>query len=71
MRVVVDVDKCIGAGQCVRAADSIFAQNEEDGLVVLLQEVAPPELHEAARTAARWCPARAIDIVEDDPDSNG
>ncbi len=67
-RIRVDVDKCIGAGQCVRAAPTIFSQNDEDGIVVLLQERVAQELTGAATTAAKWCPARAIIVEPDDDD---
>jgi ferredoxin len=60
MRVTVDVDKCIGAGQCVHAAPKVFAQNEDDGMVVLLDEAPTPEKHADVRSAIRLCPARAI-----------
>jgi ferredoxin len=62
--VHVDEDLCIGAGQCVLAAPRIFDQDEQ-GLVVLLDSTPPPELHDAARKAAKLCPARAITIVEE------
>jgi ferredoxin len=65
MRVKVDVDKCIAAGQCVRAAAAVFEQDDDTGLVVLLQENPPEELRVQVQNAARLCPAKVI-IVEDD-----
>ena len=62
-KVVVDEDLCIGAGQCVLVAPAVFDQDEK-GLVVLLDPTPPPALHEAARKAAKLCPARAITIDE-------
>ena len=62
-KVVVDEDLCIGAGQCVLVAPAVFDQDEK-GLVVLLDPTPPPPLHEAARKAAKLCPARAITIEE-------
>lgn len=38
MKVVVDEDKCVAAGQCVAAAMDVFDQRDEDGIVVLLDE---------------------------------
>lgn len=38
MKVVVDEDKCVAAGQCVAAAMDVFDQRDEDGIVVLLNE---------------------------------
>jgi ferredoxin len=65
MKIVVDFDKCIAAGQCVLAADDLFGQNEDDGIVIVLSEKVPPERLEAAQDAARRCPTGAIVIIED------
>jgi ferredoxin len=62
MRVIVDQDKCVGAGNCVLRTDEVFDQREEDGIVMLLQERPSPELYEAVRDAAMTCPALAITI---------
>ena len=64
-KVHVDEDLCIGAGQCVLVAPQIFDQDDR-GLVILLDATPPPALHEAARKAAKLCPARAITIEEPD-----
>ena len=37
MKVRVDREVCIGAGQCALVADSVFDQDDE-GLVILLAE---------------------------------
>lgn len=65
MKVIVDIDKCVGAGQCVLAAPEVFDQRDDDGLVSLLQESPGPQLHEAVQEAARTCPALAITLDED------
>ncbi len=65
MRVIVDRGRCIAAGQCVMKAPAVFDQDEEDGIVILLQEDIGEEQREAARRAARFCPAEAITIRED------
>ena len=64
MKVTIDIDKCIGAGQCVLSAPDVFDQRDEDGLVVLLNPT--PSAGQAAdvKHAAALCPAMAI-IVED------
>jgi ferredoxin len=59
MRVSVDEDLCIGAGNCVLTAPDVFDQGEE-GFVVLLDDDPPRELDEDVRLAALRCPARAI-----------
>ena len=55
--------KCIGAGQCVLSAPAVFDQ-DDDGIVVLLDAVPPPSLHDAVRDAAALCPAALIRILE-------
>ncbi len=60
MKIEVDVHKCIGAGQCVTAAPKVFAQNEDDGMVIVLQEEPEDSQLAATRSAIRLCPARAI-----------
>ena len=64
MKVVVDEEKCIAAGQCVSAAMDVFDQRDEDGIVVLLNENPPAELADDVRDAAAVCPALAIRIEE-------
>ena len=59
MRVLIDQDKCIASGACVLACPEVFAQDDE-GLVVVLQEQPPPELHEKVNEAVRACPATVI-----------
>lgn len=65
MKIRVDVDKCIAAGQCVRVASSVFQQDDETGLVVVLQESPPDELLAQVKNAARICPAKVIEIDAD------
>ncbi|MFB8128176.1 ferredoxin [Streptomyces mirabilis] len=64
MKVVVDEEKCVAAGQCVAAAMDVFDQRDEDGIVVLLNENPSPELADDVRNAAAVCPALAIRIEE-------
>jgi ferredoxin len=63
MRVIVDQDRCISSGQCVLTEPAVFDQNDE-GVVVLLDECPPAELRGAVREAESLCPAVAITIVE-------
>ncbi|SDT11849.1 ferredoxin [Microlunatus soli] len=64
MKISIDQDKCVASGQCVVAAEAVFDQREEDGIVVLLEENPPPEIADDVRQAAILCPAMAI-TVED------
>lgn len=63
MKVSVEADKCVAAGQCVLLAPDVFDQREEDGVVVLLDETPGPEHHDTVREAALVCPAAAIDLA--------
>lgn len=61
MRIRVDVDACVGGGQCVVAAEDVFDQ-DDDGLVLVLQSTPDEGRADAVRMAARLCPARAITV---------
>ncbi|MQA78765.1 MAG: ferredoxin [Streptosporangiales bacterium] len=61
MKVSVDVDACVGGGQCVLAASDVFDQ-DDDGLVLVLQSAPGQDQADAVRLAARLCPARAITV---------
>jgi ferredoxin len=65
MRVVVDTEKCVAAGQCVIEASDIFDQREDDGVVVLLEQSPAEDRADAALRAAELCPSAAITIVDD------
>lgn len=64
MKVIIDEDKCVGAGQCVLAADEVFDQREDDGIVVLLDAAPPDGLHASVEDAAARCPALAIEVLK-------
>lgn len=66
MRVIIHPDKCIGAGHCVSAADDIFGQDEDDGVVFLIEERPSTDRKEAVKTAVRLCPVAAIEIRLED-----
>lgn len=65
MKIGIDQDKCVGAGQCVLAADEVFDQREDDGIVELLTERPAEAQHAAVHQAAQLCPAAAITVHED------
>jgi ferredoxin len=64
VNIVVDQGKCVGAGQCVLAADDVFDQRDDDGLVDLLDASPPPERLADVRHAAAVCPASAIEVED-------
>ncbi|KPI22400.1 protein of unknown function DUF1271 [Actinobacteria bacterium OK074] len=61
MKINVDRDRCVGAGQCVLAAASVFDQSD-DGLVELLSPEPAQEQYDAVREAELICPSAAIEI---------
>jgi len=63
MKITVRPDLCIAAGQCALTAPAVFDQ-DDDGIVILLDESPPEAEHERARRAAALCPARVITISE-------
>jgi len=60
MKIIVENEKCIAAGQCVLSAPDVFDQNEEDGIVILLAENPSDDLTDNVEEAAALCPGRAI-----------
>lgn len=63
MKLTTDTSACVGAGQCALVAGEVFDQ-DDDGIVVILDDSPGPAHAEYARNAAMLCPARAIMIEE-------
>jgi len=59
MGITVQRDACVGAGQCALVAPDLFDQ-DDDGIVLLLDPNPEGALVDAATRAVRLCPARAI-----------
>lgn len=64
MRIAVDVGRCVGAGVCVMAAPDVFDQNDDDGVVIVLDDQPAADQHTAVRDAATRCPAAVIHLHE-------
>ncbi|MBP2180647.1 ferredoxin [Amycolatopsis magusensis] len=64
MKIATDVDRCVGAGQCVLAEPAVFDQDESDGTVVLLTDSVDGETAERVREATHICPAQALSILD-------
>ena len=64
MKVTVEADRCVAAGQCVLLAPDVFDQRDEDGVVLLLDEMPESEHHDAVRESAMVCPAAAIRLTD-------
>lgn len=62
MKVVADRARCCGGGQCVLSAPEVFDQDDE-GIVVVLQPEPDSRLLEDVRNAVHVCPAACISIV--------
>ncbi|WP_427165081.1 ferredoxin [Streptomyces sp. C1-1] len=63
MRIDIDKDVCIGAGQCALSAPGVFTQ-DDDGFSTLLpgREDGGGDL--MVREAARACPVGAIAVTD-------
>lgn len=62
MTVVVQRDACVGAGQCALVAPEVFDQ-DDDGIVMLLDSDPAGADLDLANKAVRLCPARAISMA--------
>ncbi|MFC5060918.1 (4Fe-4S)-binding protein [Actinomycetospora atypica] len=63
MKILADRDVCIGAGNCVLAAENVFDQ-DDDAVVVVLDEAPEGADAEKARNAVGSCPSGALSIEE-------
>ncbi|BDM71197.1 ferredoxin [Streptomyces nigrescens] len=64
MRITIDQDVCIGAGQCALTAPAVFDQDDDGfGLVRSGREDGAGD--PLVREAARACPVQAITITDD------
>ena len=59
MKVTIDDDLCRGHGVCCSLCPEVFTLTD-DGYAEVLVPVVPPDLEDAARSAASRCPERAI-----------
>ncbi|MCB5905928.1 ferredoxin [Streptomyces pinistramenti] len=64
MRITIDKDVCIGAGQCALTAPGVFTQ-DDDGFSALLPGREDGAGDPLLREATRACPVQAIDVAED------
>lgn len=63
MRISIDRDRCIGSGNCVLAAPALFSQSDDDGTVIVLDEMPGEEQRASLEEAVETCPARVISIA--------
>jgi ferredoxin len=62
-KILVDRDLCGGHAVCVDEAPDVFALDDDDKVVVRLPEP-PADRLDAVRAACRYCPTKAIRLVE-------
>jgi ferredoxin len=62
MKVVVDEYRCDAHGVCVDACPEVFALNDEDDTVTVLNEEPDESLRESLKRAEAACPKAAITI---------
>ncbi|EWM19516.1 ferredoxin [Kutzneria sp. 744] len=64
IHIETDTDLCIASGVCALAAPAVFDQDEDTGLVVLLDADPAEEQAGAVREAATMCPNAVIRLTE-------
>ena len=64
MRVSADVDLCQGHQLCQGEAPTVFGFDEAADKVVLLDAQPDESLHDAVRTAVKYCPAMALSLED-------
>jgi len=69
VRVTADQQLCVAAGICAATAPEVFDQRDSDGKVLILDENPAPRLYKSTQEAADYCPAFAITVASDDPDT--
>jgi ferredoxin len=64
LQIVVDKERCCGAGNCAAIVPAVFDQSPHDGVVILLEEAPQQALIPLVEEAADLCPVAAIKLVE-------
>jgi ferredoxin len=64
VKIAADRDVCIQAGNCVMAADTLFDQ-DDDGIVMVLVDEVPDDEEDHAREAVKLCPSQALRVVSE------
>jgi len=64
MKIVADLERCIGAGQCVANAERFFTQDEETGQVVIQVPTVTETEREEVEMAIYACPTRALSLIQ-------
>ncbi|WP_067843557.1 ferredoxin [Nocardia lijiangensis] len=67
MKISVDLDLCQGHAVCQSEAPAVFTVPKR-GHVEILDPSPGQEQREAVASAIRYCPTRALSLVDDDAD---
>lgn len=62
MKVRIDKEKCILAGECYYNHPELFSPNDSGEPLILVDELTDPQSMQHAQEAAQVCPAGAITI---------
>jgi ferredoxin len=62
VKISADRDVCISAGNCVMAAGTVFDQ-DDDGIVVVLVDEVPDCEEDHVREAVKLCPSEALRVT--------
>ena len=66
MKIKVDLDKCIVAGECYYNHPTLMKRNPDTGYPdLLVTDLATDDEVREAHEAAEVCPAQAISVVDD------
>lgn len=63
MRIAIDREACIGAGDCVDTARGVFKVGDDEIATVVDANAAPAE---DVMEAARMCPSQCITVWDDE-----
>ncbi|MGY1592748.1 ferredoxin [Geodermatophilus sp. SYSU D00965] len=63
MRVVVDLERCVGSGTCELLAPEVFEVGD-DGVVTLLRPEPGADQLAAVRDAVAQCPTQALSLAD-------
>jgi ferredoxin len=69
VRMIVDSESCIGAGQCEMTASEVFLVSDDDAIAAVIGTGLLPR--SLAVRVADQCPGRAISFAELDSDAAG
>jgi ferredoxin len=62
VKVTADTLKCVAAGNCVAVAPDVFEQDDDNGIVRVLNEEPGEDRRDAVREAVEFCPAQALKL---------